>query len=193
VRQKKRKREAGDIGHDPDPVSREGSAEKATAGIQKKTNRSKAKGGDKVQGRDGSSERLPPGSRSAKPHTEEQRRDVAKQKDREKSGEAPKAPQARDLPGTYYGDQSGAGHCSFQFSNSFTLAWTTGVYTGVAVNEPQYGTSAPCGMCIAFWGTGPGDLLHTTPIMLHAHAYPLLHMEGNCAVYDHGCQNKTLL
>ncbi|KAA6425046.1 MAG: hypothetical protein FRX49_05220 [Trebouxia sp. A1-2] len=59
--------------------------------------------------------------------------------------------------GTYYGDQSGSGHCSFQFSNSFTLAWTTGVYTGVAVNEPQYGTSAPCGMCIAFWGTGPGS------------------------------------
>ncbi len=98
MRQKKRKREAGETGHDPDPVSREGSAEKATAGIQKKTNRSKAKGGDKVQGRDGSSERLPPGSGSAKPHTEEQRRDVAKQKDREKSGEAPKAPQARDLP-----------------------------------------------------------------------------------------------
>jgi len=61
------------------------------------------------------------------------------------------------LQGTYYGDQSGSGHCSFQFSNSFSLAWTTGVYTGVAVNEPQYGTSAPCGMCIAFWGTGPGD------------------------------------
>ncbi|KAL0051375.1 hypothetical protein WJX82_006401 [Trebouxia sp. C0006] len=59
--------------------------------------------------------------------------------------------------GTYYGDQSGSGHCSFQFSNSFSLAWTTGVYTGVAVNEPQYGTSAPCGMCIAFWGTGPGS------------------------------------
>lgn len=62
------------------------------------------------------------------------------------------------LQGTYYGDQSGSGHCSFQFSNSFTLAWTTGVYTGVAINEPQYGTSAPCGMCLAFWGTGAGDL-----------------------------------
>ena len=62
------------------------------------------------------------------------------------------------MQGTYYGDQSGAGHCSFQFSNSFTLPWTTGVYTGVAVNAPQYSGSAPCGMCIAFWGTGPGDL-----------------------------------
>ncbi|KAL3142617.1 hypothetical protein ABBQ38_002930 [Trebouxia sp. C0009 RCD-2024] len=59
--------------------------------------------------------------------------------------------------GTYYGDQSGAGHCSFQFSTSYGLAWTTGVYTGVAVNAPQYDGSAPCGMCIAFQGTGPGS------------------------------------
>ena len=66
------------------------------------------------------------------------------------------------LQGTYYGDQSGAGHCSFQFSNSYTLPWTTGVYTGVAVNAPQYSGSAPCGMCVAFWGTGPGDhLMHS--------------------------------
>jgi len=98
VRQKKRKREAGDIGHDPDPMSREGSAERATAGIQKKTNGSEARGGDKAQARDGSPERLPPGSRSAKPHTEEQRKDLAKQKGREKRGETPKAPQPGDLP-----------------------------------------------------------------------------------------------
>ncbi len=98
VRQKKRKREAGDIGHDPEPVFREGSAERATAGIQKKTNGSEARGGNKAQPRDGSSERLPPGSRSAKPHTEEQTRDLAKQKGREKRGETPKAPQPGDLP-----------------------------------------------------------------------------------------------
>ncbi len=98
VRQKKRKRQAGDIGHDPDPVSREGSAERATAGIQKKTNGAEARGGNKAQARDGSSERLPPGSRSAKLHTEEERRDLAKQKGREKRGEAPKVAQPGDLP-----------------------------------------------------------------------------------------------
>ena len=98
VRQKKRKREAGDIGHDPEPVSREGSAERATAGIQKKTNGSEARGSDTAQARDSSSEKLPPGSRSAKAHTEGQRRDLARQKDREKSREAQKAPQPGDLP-----------------------------------------------------------------------------------------------
>ncbi|KAL0017843.1 hypothetical protein WJX77_008034 [Trebouxia sp. C0004] len=98
VRQKKRKRVAGDIGHDLDPVSREGSAERTTAGIQKKTNRPDARGGDKAQARDGSSERLPPGSHSATPHTEEQRRDLAKLKSREKRGETPKATQPGDLP-----------------------------------------------------------------------------------------------
>ncbi|KAA6418527.1 MAG: hypothetical protein FRX49_11473 [Trebouxia sp. A1-2] len=97
MRQKKRKREAGDIGHDPDPVSREGAAERATAGIQKKTNGSEARGGDEAQARDALSERLPPGSRSAKPHTEEQRRDLAKQKIREKVQKVPKASQAGDL------------------------------------------------------------------------------------------------
>lgn len=61
------------------------------------------------------------------------------------------------VQGTYYGYQAGAGHCSFQFSNSFTLPWTTGVYTGVAVNAPQYADSSPCGACIAFQGTGPGS------------------------------------
>ncbi|KAL0045065.1 hypothetical protein WJX82_006977 [Trebouxia sp. C0006] len=98
VRQKKRKREAGDIGHDPDPVSREGSAERATAGSQKKTNGLEARGGNKAQGRDGSSEILPAGSRLAKPDKEEQRRDLAKLKGREKRGETPKAPQPGDLP-----------------------------------------------------------------------------------------------
>ena len=98
MQQKKRKREAEDIGHDPDPVSRKGSAERATAGIQKKTDGSEARGGNKAQARDGSAERLPPGSLSAKPHTEEQRRDLAKQKNREKAEAAPKAPQPGDLP-----------------------------------------------------------------------------------------------
>ena len=98
MRQKKRKREAGDIGHDPDPVSREGSAERATAGGQKKTNGLEARGGNKAQARDGSSEILPPGSRLAKPDKEEQRRDLAKLKGREKRGETPKAPQPGDLP-----------------------------------------------------------------------------------------------
>jgi len=98
MRQKKRKREAGEIGHDAEPVSREGSAERAIAGSQKKTNGSEARGGNKAQAMDGSSERVPPGSRSAKPHTEEERRDLAKQKGREKRGETPKAPQPGDLP-----------------------------------------------------------------------------------------------
>ena len=72
------------------------------------------------------------------------------------------------VQGTYYGYQAGAGHCSFQFSNSFTLPWTTGVYTGVAVNAPQYADSSPCGACIAFQGTGPGsgELTGTVAILL---------------------------
>ena len=98
VRQNKRKREAGNIGHDPEHVSREGSAERATAGIQKKTNGSEARGGDKAQTRDGPSERVPPGSRSAKPDKEKQTRDLAKQTGREKRGETPRAPQPGDLP-----------------------------------------------------------------------------------------------
>lgn len=59
--------------------------------------------------------------------------------------------------GTYYGVTNGAGHCSFQFSNSETLPWTTGINTFVALNAPQYGDSTPCGLCLQFHGTGPGS------------------------------------
>ena len=46
------------------------------------------------------------------------------------------------------------------------------MYTGVAVNAPQYDGSAPCGMCIAFQGTGPGDVYFVCSVnMLNSHLF----------------------
>lgn len=64
---------------------------------------------------------------------------------------------------TFYGaGNDAAGACSFGFSNSNSLPWSTGTETTVALNNPQYGDSTPCGMCIQFEGSGFG--LGLTPI-----------------------------
>lgn len=62
---------------------------------------------------------------------------------------------------TFYGPST-TGHCSFGFSNSYTLPWSTGITNTIALNKPQYGDSTPCGMCIQYQGTGAG--LGLTPI-----------------------------
>ena len=52
--------------------------------------------------------------------------------------------------GTYYGDKGGAGHCSFQFGGGASLEWAHGTKWFAAINNPQYGQAAMCGMCIKF-------------------------------------------
>jgi len=61
---------------------------------------------------------------------------------------------------TYYGDQKGAGQCSFQ-NGATQLPWTQSL-TGakyVALDAPLYsnpdGSAAACGMCIALYGDNP--------------------------------------
>lgn len=62
---------------------------------------------------------------------------------------------------TFYGDQGGAGECSFQQFIGAKLPWTTGL-TGpkfVALNNPLFytnkGTAAACGQCIALSTQNP--------------------------------------
>ena len=64
---------------------------------------------------------------------------------------------------TFYGAGSdAAGACSFGKSNSNSLPWSSDTQTTIALNQPQYGDSAPCGMCVQFEGLGSG--LGLTPI-----------------------------
>ena len=76
---------------------------------------------------------------------------------------------------TFYGDQGGAGECSFQQFSGSKLPWTTGL-TGpkfVALDNPLFytntGTAAACGLCIAMSTQnpectlcGPGPVTSTT-------------------------------
>lgn len=62
---------------------------------------------------------------------------------------------------TFYGDQGGAGECSFQQFSGSKLPWTTGL-TGpkfVALDNPLFytnkGTAAACGLCIAMSTQNP--------------------------------------
>lgn len=103
VRQKKRRRETGDVDHHANPRAREGSEEKATTDKQKKMHRPEARGEKETIPRDHPPDngRMPPdGAEARKTHREEEGRDVAKQgeRGRGKNKEAPKAPQPGDLP-----------------------------------------------------------------------------------------------
>ncbi|KAK9841973.1 hypothetical protein WJX81_002137 [Elliptochloris bilobata] len=66
--------------------------------------------------------------------------------------------------GTYYGDFHGAGACSFEYGKAYTRPWTRGLARGVAMNAPQYGGSEPCGMCVAYRGTGQGAGADPVPV-----------------------------
>lgn len=102
MRQKKRKRDAGDVGHQANPRAREGSMEKA-ADRQKKMHRPEARGDTETIARDDPPDngRMPPdGAETLKTHREEEGKDVAKEggRGRGKNKEAPKAAQPADLP-----------------------------------------------------------------------------------------------
>ena len=43
-----------------------------------------------------------------------------------------------------------------QYGDAYARPWSNKLARGVAVNAPQYGGSQPCGMCIAYRGTGKG-------------------------------------
>jgi hypothetical protein len=47
-------------------------------------------------------------------------------------------------------------------ANTDGLPWSSGLTMTVAMNDPQFGASVACGMCITFQGTGTG--IGTEPI-----------------------------
>ena len=85
---------------------------------------------------------------------------------------------------TYYGNWDGAGACSLQFTtpNSFTLPWRPANTFGVAMNSPQWGNSAPCGMCIAMIGTGPGAGANPVPTTFYQYTMGEALVTGYCAL-----------
>ncbi|KAA6428967.1 MAG: hypothetical protein FRX49_01077 [Trebouxia sp. A1-2] len=67
--------------------------------------------------------------------------------------------------GTSYGaGQDNEGTCSYgnNMANTDGLPWSSGLTMTVAMNDPQFGASVACGMCITFQGTGTG--IGTEPI-----------------------------
>lgn len=67
--------------------------------------------------------------------------------------------------GTSYGaGQDDQGTCSYgtNMANTDSLPWSSGLTMTVAMNDPQFGASVACGMCITFQGTGTG--IGTEPI-----------------------------
>ena len=51
-----------------------------------------------------------------------------------------------------------------QYGNAYAAPWTRGLARGVAMNAPQYGRSEPCGMCVAYRGTGRGAGADPVPV-----------------------------
>lgn len=55
-------------------------------------------------------------------------------------------------------------HAMSQYGGAYAVPWTRGLARGVAMNAPQYGRSEPCGMCIAYRGTGRGSGADPVPV-----------------------------
>ena len=51
-----------------------------------------------------------------------------------------------------------------QYGDAYARPWTAKLARGVAMNAPQYGGSEPCGMCIAYRGTGRGSGADPVPV-----------------------------
>lgn len=71
---------------------------------------------------------------------------------KKKKNDEPSIPQQA----TYYGDNRGAGACSYQFSGVNGEPWVDGVAYRVALNSRQWLNSEPCGMCLKFRGFSKG-------------------------------------
>ncbi|KAK9845924.1 hypothetical protein WJX81_006098 [Elliptochloris bilobata] len=64
--------------------------------------------------------------------------------------------------GTYYGDNGGAGACSFSVSDSQYLPWAANTRR-VAINAPMFFGSQSCGLCASVRATGTGSGLTPLP------------------------------
>ena len=122
--QKKRKREAENIGGDVRPLSREGSSERVTP-VKQKNHAPGDIGCAVSRSRESFTESVTAGKQSA-PGTEAEARDVRKQDGEDRGGDPRKGPKSSDLPGLkqkrrlLYGQLQDARQqvCTFRVSDS---------------------------------------------------------------------------